>query len=214
MKEYSLIMGLTDYISVILFAVSGGIFIKMLYQKSTLWQFVLLTGGFLFAGFAGFCKATYKTLYGGGICDFQILNNVHMFLLSIGICMAGYAFIGITSRKNHRLNIYSVSPVVVTSNMPFIIMNVIGVIAMFAGIVRLAKKLKAKPAVFFVSGFFIVEMTAGFMGSRTDFDKSAVNWMGQGLQTLANFMLLMSAIDLNKKMKVADISMAFWNQYK
>lgn len=169
MKEYSLIMGLTDYISVILFAVSGGIFIKMLYQKSTLWQFVLLTGGFLFAGFAGFCKATYKTLYGGGICDFQILNNVHMFLLSIGICMAGYAFIGITSRKNHRLNIYSVSPVVVTSNMPFIIMNVIGVIAMFAGIVRLAKKLKAKPAVFFRKRILYCGNDSRFYGKQNRF---------------------------------------------
>lgn len=212
MKEYSLIMGLTDYISVILFAVAGGILIKMLYQKSALQHFVLLTGGFLFAGFAGFCKATYKTLYGGGICDFRILNNVHMFLLSVGMCMAGYALIGITSRKNHRLNIYSASPVAVNSNMPFIIMNVIGAVAIFAGIVRLAKKLKSKAAVFFVSGYFIVEMIAGFVGSRADFDKSAVNWIGQGLQTLATFMLLMSAVDINKKMKAADNTMAFRNQ--
>lgn len=42
-------------------------------------------------------------------------------------------------------------------------------------------------------------MIAGFVGSRADFDKSAVNWIGQGLQTLATFMLLMSAVDLNKK---------------
>lgn len=214
MKEYSLIMGLTDYISVILFSVTGGIFIKMLYQKSNLRHFVLLTGGFLFAGFAGFCKATYKTLYGSGICDFLLLNDMHMFLLGIGMCMAGYALIGITSRKKHRLNIYSVSPVVVTSNMPFIIMNVIGAVAMFAGIVRLAKKMKSKAAVFFGTGFFIIEMAAGFVGSIADFDKSTVNWIGQGLQTLATFMLLMSAVDLNKKMKAADIAMAFWNQYK
>lgn len=214
MKEYSLIMGLTDYISVILFCVAGGIFIKMLYNKSRLRHFVLLNGGFFFAGFAGLCKATYKTLYGGGICDIPLLNNIHMFLLSVGICMAGYSLIRITGRQNHRLNIYSVSPVIVTSNMPFIIMNVVGATALLVGIIRFAKKLQSKTAVLSVSGFFVIEMTAGFVGSRLDFDKSSVNWIGQGLQTLANLMLLMSAVNLNKKMKENESTVSFWNQYK
>lgn len=149
MKEYSLVMGLTDYISVTFFSVAGGIFIKMLYQKSGLSDFVLLTGGFMFAGFAGFCKATYKTLYGGGICDFPLLNDIHMFLLSIGFCMAGYALIRITSRKNEKINLYSASPVVVTSNMPFIILNIFGCLNLCAGVVRLSRRLESKSAVFF-----------------------------------------------------------------
>lgn len=214
MKEYSLFMGLTDYISVIFFSVAGGLFIKMLYQKSKLTDFVLLTGGFMFAGFAGFCKATYKTLYGGGICDFPLLNDLHMFLLSIGIFTAGFALIRITSRKNEKINLYSAYPAVVTSNMPFIILNVFGCLNLCAGVIRLARRLESKSAVLWTVGFFVVEMTAGFAGSRADFDKSAVNWIGQALQTVATFMLLMSAVTLNKKMKLADSAESFWNQYK
>lgn len=214
MKEYSLVMGLADYISVIFFSVAGGIFIKMLYQKSKLTDFVFLTGGFMFSGFAGFCKATYKTLYGGGICDFPLLNDLHMFLLGIGILMAGFSLIRITSSKNQKINLYSASPVVVTSNMPFVILNVLGCLNLCTGIVRLAKRLESKSAVFWAVGFFVVEITSGFVGSRADFDKSTVNWIGQALQTTATFMLLMSAVTLNKKMKSVDNAESFWNQYR
>lgn len=214
MKEYSLIMGLTDYIPVIFFSVAGGIFIKMLYQKSRLKDFAILTGGFMFAGFAGFCKATYKTLYGGGICDFPLLNDIHMFLLGVGIFMTGYALIGITSRKNEKINLYSASPVVITSNIPFVILNVFGCLNLCIGVIRFAKRLESKSSVFYIIGYLIIEIGVGAMGSIADFDKTMSNWIGQGCQTVATFLFLMCAVTLNKKMKISENNNAFWSQYK
>ncbi len=204
MKEFSLIMGLTDYVSVIFFSIAGKIFISTMYKEIKLKYFVMMTGGFLFAGFAGFCKATYKVLYGSGLCDFQVLNNVHMILLSIGICMIGFSFVRITNPKTRSFNIYSVPPVVIVSNTPFIVLDFIGIIAIFIGIKRLAFSVNAKKAVLFISGFCIIEIIAGFMGALIDFEKSHINWITQILQTTATFMFLMSSVIIRKKMNSED----------
>ncbi len=201
MKEYSLIMGLTDYISVIFFSVSGIIFSRTLYKEIKLKYLSMLIGGFWFTAFSGFCKATYKVLYGSGLCDFKVLNDVHMPLLSIGICMIGFSFIRITSPKNKSFNIYSAVPTAITSNTLFIVLDFIGIISIFIGIKRLAFSINAKKAVFFIAGFCIIEIITGFIGTMANFEQSCINWITQFLQTTATLLFLISSIIISKKMK-------------
>ena len=71
MHDFSVAMGLMDFIPVIFFAVSAALLLRDLHSKMGSGTYALLAAGCIDVFMAGFGKALWKLLYAAGICDFQ-----------------------------------------------------------------------------------------------------------------------------------------------
>lgn len=196
MKDISLLMGLVDFIPVILFAVASIILQRDLYNKMSKGAFALFAMGTLDIIFAGGCKAVYKVLYGAGICDFQALSQMFFPLQAIGFLMAGLACIAmIFFRQGNTL--YSAAPPVFAGTFLFITAICLGLTMLFVSLFILAVKLKKKFSITIFTLSFIFSLIMGYFSSK-DFTLATVNWTAQGINILAQICLLAGVVSLHK----------------
>lgn len=76
MKNFSISMGIVDFIPVILFSIAAIMLQRDLYNKMSKGAFALFAVGTIDIICAGMAKALYKLLYGAGICDFKTLKSM------------------------------------------------------------------------------------------------------------------------------------------
>ena len=173
--EFSVLMGLVDFIPVILFGVSMVLMQRDLYNKMPKYSFACFAAGTINILIAGFVKALWKTLYAAGICDFQVLNTLFLPTQSLGFLLAGLGIIlMLTNRKKAAL-----------------------AVAICACLGILAAKLKKKGLIVVFVLCFIVYMGMGYLGSR-DSSTAAANWLEQGVNTLGQALLLWGVLSLHK----------------
>ena len=86
-------MALVDFIPVALFMAAAVILQRGLYDRMSKGAFALFSGGTIMVSAAGILKATWKLLYGAGICDFERLNQAFFPMQSLGFLLAGIAVI-------------------------------------------------------------------------------------------------------------------------
>ncbi len=198
MKEFSIPMALMDFVPVVLFAVAAVMLQRELYYRMGKGAFALFAAGTIDVICAGFCKALYKLLYAAGICDLEPLNSIFFPLQSIGFLLAGLGVIAMIRHKRSTEELKSVAPVAVTGTMFFVTIMIVGLGLMFAGLCIFAARLK-KPAVIvmFVLSF-ICMLGMGYLSSR-DFSSSAVNWVAQSVNTVAQLLLLLGVLQLRKQ---------------
>lgn len=84
-------MALVDYIPVGLFIAAALLLMQDLYNKMSKGAFALFSAGTLMIMIAGIYKATWKLLYGAGICDFAALNRAFYRLRTGGRGHSGLA---------------------------------------------------------------------------------------------------------------------------
>ena len=83
MYHFTVPMALMDFLPVIFFGITAVLLLRDLYNKMFKGAYALLAAGAVNVFLAGFCKATWKLLYGAGICDFQALNTMFLPLQSL-----------------------------------------------------------------------------------------------------------------------------------
>ncbi len=194
--EFSVLMGLVDFIPVILFAVSMVLMQRDLYNKMPKYSFACFAAGTINILIAGFVKALWKTLYAAGICDFQVLNTLFLPTQSLGFLLAGLGIIlMLTNRKKAALAV--AAPPVFSGSMVFIAMMVLGLGAICTCLGVLASKLKKKGLIPVFVLCFIVYMGMGYLGSRNS-NTAAANWLEQGVNTLGQILLLIGVGGLHK----------------
>ena len=194
--EFSVVMGLVDFIPVILFAISMVLMQRDLYNKMPKYAFACFAAGTINILIAGFVKALWKTLYAAGICDFQVLNTLFLPTQSLGFLLAGLGIIlMLTNRKKAALAV--AAPPVFSGSMVFIAMMVLGLGAICACLGVLAAKMKKKGLIPVFVLCFIVYMGMGYLGSR-DNSTAAANWLEQGVNTLGQVLLLWGVLGLHK----------------
>ena len=197
MKDFSIPMALVDFIPVALFAAAAIILQRDLYSKMSKGAFALFAAGTINIICAGFGKALYKFLYAANICDFQPLNEMFFPLQSIGFLLAGLGIIAMIFHKQTANAAYSVSPVIFTGTMIFVVFMVLGTGLIDLALCILAVRMK-KPvlvAVFAIS--FVLMLCMGYLSSR-DFSGAAINWAVQGINILAQGLFLYGVINLSK----------------
>ena len=195
MYNFSVNMGLVDFIPVILFAISMVVLQKDLYSRMSKGAFTLFASGLVNIFIAGFLKALWKTLYAAGICDFQIFNALFLPLQSLGFLMAGIGIImALTTRKSAAM---AVAPPVVSGTFAFIGMMVAGLGAICACLGVLAVKMKKKGLVGLFALAFVVYLGMGYMSSQ-DSTSAAVNWIEQGINCAGQAILLTGVCALHK----------------
>ena len=196
MNNFTIGMGLMDFIPVFFFGVTAVILLRDLYNKMVKGAYALLAAGCVNVFMAGFCKALWKLLYAANICDFTVLEHMFLPVNSLGLLFVGLSLIGmiIWKRKSPML---SVAPPVFASSLPFIMMMVVGLGGLCVGLSVIAAKMKkGKFMILFILSF-ICAMAMGYMSSQ-DSTQSWVNWVEQSINTVSQLCLMLGVIALHK----------------
>ena len=196
MYNFSVSMGLMDFVPVIFFGVTAVLLLGDLYNKMTRGVYGLFAAGCFNVFLAGFCKALWKLLYAAGICDFVALEQMFLPVNSIGLLCVGLSLILMVALKKKAV-VLSAAPVALTSGMPFIMMMVIGLGGMCASMSILAKKMKKSTTMILFVLSFILAMGMGYMSSK-DSTLAWVNWAEQSINTVSQLCLMLGTIALHK----------------
>ena len=197
MYNVSVPMALVDYIPVFFFGAAALILQFDLYGKMPKYAFATFAAGTINIFMAGFLKATWKLLYGAGICDFQALNTLFLPLQSLGFLLAGLGLILMLTQKKSKKAMLAVAPPVFGGTFVFIMMMVLGLAGICTALSIVAVKMKKKHAVIFFVLSFVCSMGMGYMASH-DSTSAMVNWIEQGINCVGQGMMFVGAWTLHK----------------
>lgn len=124
MNGISVPMAVIDFIPVVLFFITAVILQRDLYNRMSKGAFALLAAGSIMVFIGGTYKALWKLLYALNVCDFPTLNNALFPMQGPGFLLVFISLLGSNRNKSGRL--YAAAPMVYTSNLVFIIMQVVG----------------------------------------------------------------------------------------
>jgi len=177
-------MALVDYIPVGLFLASAILLQRDLYNKMSKGAFALFSAGTITVFVAGFFKATWKLLYALSVCDFVALNKCFFPMQTTGFVLAAAGLLAFLFHKQGAHTVYAAAaPLVYDSNMLFVILMVLGVLAVDGSMLMIARKRRQTLAsvLYIVSFVFIMGM--GYLSSR-DFTQPAMNWLGEAVNII------------------------------
>ena len=194
MYEFTVPMGLMDFIPVILFGIAAVLLQRDLYNKMPKYAFACFAAGTINIFLAGFLKALWKLLYAAGVCDFHVFNTMFMPVNSIGFLLAG---LGIILMFPIRKRTLAVAPPLFSGTIVFISMMVLGLGAICACLSVLAVKMKKKGAIVLFALTFICYMGMGYLGSR-DSAGAAANWIEQSVNLTGEVLLLAGVLILHR----------------
>ena len=197
MHDFSVAMGLMDFVPVAFFAVTAVILLRDLYNKMYQGAYALLAAGTINVFTAGFCKALWKLLYAANICDFAALEHMFLPLNSLGLLLVGLSLIGMLCWKRKDAILLSAAPAVFSGSMVFIMMMVLGLGGMCAAMSILAAKMKKKGTIVLFVLSFICAMGMGYMSSQ-DSSLAWVNWVEQSINTVSQLCLMVGVIGLHR----------------
>ena len=187
-------MALMDYVPVAFFAVAAALLQKDLHNKMSRSQFALFAAGTINIFAAGFLKATWKLLYGAGICDFQALNTMFLPVQSLGFLLAGLGIVLMIAKK--KLPVLAVPPIF-SGSIIFIMMMVLGLGSICTVLSIIAVKMQKKSAAVLFIAAFLCSMAMGAMASQ-DATQAWVNWVEQSINCVGQGLLLWGTVVLHK----------------
>ncbi|MBQ3486799.1 MAG: hypothetical protein IJA71_00795 [Clostridia bacterium] len=196
MHDFSVAMGLMDFVPVVFFAVSAVLLLRDLYGRMAKGVYALFSAGCINVFMAGFGKALWMLLYAAGICDFQALEQMFLPVNSLGLLFVGLALVAMLCFKGRTVTL-SAAPVVIGGTMGFIMMMVVGLGGMCASLSILAAKLKKKGLIGLFAASFVCAMGMGYMSSM-DASLAWVNWMEQGINTVSQGCLMVGVMGLHR----------------
>ena len=197
MHDFSVAMGLMDFVPVAFFAVTAVILLQDLYNKMYKGAYALLAAGTINVFTAGFCKALWKLLYAANICDFTALEEMFLPLNSLGLLLVGLSLIGMLCWKRKDTMMLSAAPAVFSGSFVFIMMMVVGLGGICASLSILAAKMKKKGTIVLFVLSFVCAMGMGYMSSK-DSTLAWVNWVEQSINTVSQLCLMLGVIALHK----------------
>ena len=215
-EDYSVLMGLMDLIPVILFAVSGCIIIKVMFNELRKPFAVMLCSGVTLSLTAGVFKAVWKILLALNICDFYPFDVMFMPTQALGFVLMGIGLVSLFFQKKDDKAIANVAVwplmllvvlervAVPTENgsIAFIAMLVIGDIAISTALCYLAIKNKNWISLVLFIVFCIGLIAMGAMkplSTKLNMTVTVANWVEESINIVAQGCLLGGAILMNKK---------------
>ena len=194
-------MALVDFIPVILFIISAITLQRGLYYRMSKGAFAVFSAGTIMVICAGIFKASWKLLYGAGICDFARLNQAFFPMQSVGFLLAGIAVIAMVFFKQDSTGekLYAAgAPAVFSGTVIFIAAMVLGALGLCGGLaVESRRRGKTKAFILFILTFIFLLMM-GYLGTK-DFAKPSMNWIGEGVNLVGQVFFLLASKDLVKE---------------
>lgn len=185
-------MALVDFIPVVLFAVSGVMLMRDLYNKMSKGAFALVSAGVIMIVVAGCFKAAWKLLYAASICDFDPLNRCFFPMQSTGFILLGLGMVAALCFPQGRGRAYGLAlvPALYSGTMLFVGVMVLGTLAFCGSLTVIAARMKKKSAVVLFVLAFVLLMGMGYLSSRNVGMDAAKNWIAEGTNILAQLTLL------------------------
>lgn len=194
MNGITVTMAIVDFIPVVLFFVAAVLLQNDLYSKLSKFKYTLLSAGSLMIFIGGALKATWKILYALNICDYQALDISFFPFQGIGFMLVFLSLTSICSKKFNKA--YSVVPVFL-SNMPFVILQVIGCAGTQFMLMRKSLQMKKKSAFVMYVIAFIFMLGMGYLSAKFD-DTSSMHWMAQCTNIISQGAFLGGTVILHK----------------
>ena len=195
-------MALFDFVPVFLFLVSAVILQRELYGMMSKGAFALFSSGTIMVVVAGVTKALWKLLYALNVCDFERLNQMFFPLQTCGFLLAGISMIALLFFRQDegktKLSAAAAVPAVYSGTMLFVVLMILGVLGLCGGLaVIAARKKKTAACVLFVFAFFML-LGMGYLSSK-DFSNPSMNWVAEGVNTVAQLSFLSASCMIHKK---------------
>lgn len=195
-------MALVDYVPVILFAISGIMIMRDMYNKMSKGAFALTSAGIIMIVVAGAFKATWKLLYAAAVCDFVPLNKAFFPMQATGFLLLGVGLIAAAFVNQGKGKAYCVMPVLAlpalmvvapgeySGTMIFVALMVLGCLGMCMSLAVIAARMKKASAVALFVISFVLLMGMGYLSSRDVGTDAGKNWAAEGTNLLAQLTLL------------------------
>ena len=196
----NIVMAFVDYIPVVMFLIAAIILQRDLYRSMSKGAFALFSAGTITVFVAGLFKATWKLLYALGICDFVALNKCFFPMQTVGFVLAAAGVVAMLCYRQGKGTMYSVAaaPAAFTSNMPFVVLMVLGVAALDISLCVVSKRRKATGAMLLYLVSFVFIMGMGYLSSR-DFAQASMNWLAEGVNIIGQGSFLAASVLMHKK---------------
>ena len=195
MNGITVSMALVDYIPVVLFFIAALLLQNDLYSKLSKIKYTLLASGSMMVLVGGTLKATWKILYALNICDFQALDISFFPFQGIGFLLVFFSLTGICSKK-FGTKLYAAVPVF-ASNMPFIIIQIIGCAGTQFMLFQKSLQMKQKSAASLYVIAFLFMLGMGYLGAKFD-DSSSMHWLAQCTNIISQLSFLSGTYILHK----------------
>lgn len=199
-----IIQALEDYVPVILYYNSGLLLRENLMKKMSKVILNIFTLGILVTFTAGFLKATHKLLLNAKICDIAILKKMFFPLNSFGAFMTGFGIVSmlIFNQETEKYLFYLVIPIIIIIEfvpklMIKILLSTIGFGCICFGMAYMSfKSDKILSGILYIICFLFI-IVLGALSNKINSYK--MNWIGQGINTLAFIILYTATYLLFKK---------------
>ena len=193
-------MALVDFIPVILFIISAITLQRGLYYRMSKGAFAVFSAGTIMVICAGIFKASWKLLYGAGICDFARLNQAFFPMQSVGFLLAGIAVIAMVFFKQEADSgkLYAAALPLYSGTFIFVGAMVFGALGMCGGLaIESKRRKKTKAAVLFILAFFCM-LGMGYLSSK-DFSNPSMNWIAECLNLAGMVIFMLASKDLTQE---------------
>lgn len=200
MNGITITMALVDFIPVALFFVAAVILQRDLYNKMVKGAYALLASGSIMVLISGLYKAGWKIIYALGMADFQALDISFFPMQAPGFLLVFLGLAGMFSRYNRSKTKTTVMSAVIptyTSNLIFIITQIIGCAGTQFCLLIMAKKMKKPIAAALFVLAFISMLGMGYLCAKFD-DSSSMHWIAQTVNILSQGSLLAGVIILHR----------------
>lgn len=198
MNGISIFMALVDFIPVVLFFAAAVLLLKDLYNKMVKGAYALLAAGSIMVLIGGIYKALWKILFALSVCDFPALDTSLFTFQGPGFLLVFASLAGMFSEKNKKhVTLHSAAIPVIVSNLPFIILQIIGCTGVQGSLIAVSVKMKKKlPVVCFILAF-VSMLGMGYLGAKFD-DSSSMHWLAQCTNIISQGALYAGVLILHK----------------
>lgn len=196
MNGITVTMAIVDFIPVVLFFIATILLQRDLYSKMTKGCYALLASGSYMVLISGIYKATWKILYALNICDFVALDTSMFPMQAPGFILVFLSLVGMNTQLNKN-SLKSVVVVPFTSNLPFIIGQVVGCAGTQFCLMMKSLQMKKKSAAICYVLAFIFMLGMGYLGAKFD-DTSNMHWIAQVTNIISQGSFLLGTWILHK----------------
>ena len=195
-------LAIFDYIPVLLFALTGVLLMRDLYNKLSKGAFSLVAAGVIMVLVAGVYKATWKLIYCLGAADLYLLNNAFLPIQAAGFLLLGIGLAAGSFFPQGEGKMYAAAPLAAVPQergaMVFIIFMTLGYLGFCGSMTRAAARMKKRGAVVLYVLSFVLLMGMGYLGSREFGNDGRMNWIEEGVNTAAQLCLFVATLRLHK----------------
>ena len=195
-------LAIFDYIPVLLFALTGILLMRDLYNKLSKGAYALVAAGVIMVLVAGVYKATWKLIYTLGVSDLYLLSNAFLPIQAAGFLLLGIGLAAGSFFPQGEGKMYAAAPLAAVPQergaVVFIIFMVLGYLGFCGSMTRIAARMKKRGAVVLYVLSFVLLMGMGYLGSREFGNDGRMNWIEEGINTASELCLFAATLQLHK----------------